>query len=49
MELRDQKIVQKMLNSALKRVIRDPIIKLKELEDYERENYMDVVKELFKL
>ncbi|WBW98452.1 glutamyl-tRNA reductase [Oceanirhabdus sp. W0125-5] len=49
MELRDQKIVQKMLNSALKRVIRDPIIKLKELEDDERENYMDVVKELFKL
>ncbi len=48
-ELSDQKIVQKMLNSALKRVIRDPIIKLKELEDDERENYMEVVKELFKL
>lgn len=45
---RDKKIVEKMLTSALKRVIREPIINLKQVKDKEkREEYMRVIEELF--
>ncbi|WP_455538985.1 glutamyl-tRNA reductase [Terrisporobacter sp.] len=46
----DKKIVEKMLTSALKRVIREPIINLKQLKDKEkREEYAKIVEELFEI
>jgi glutamyl-tRNA reductase len=45
---RDKKIIEKMLNSSLKRLIREPILRLKEMEDYEkRKQYAKVLEELF--
>lgn len=47
---RDEKIVEKMLNSALKRVIREPILQLKTCTSEETlENYVHVLKEVFKM
>ncbi|RKD30620.1 glutamyl-tRNA reductase [Thermohalobacter berrensis] len=45
---REKKIIQKMLNSALKRIIRNPILKLKELDDEEKlEEYIELLDNLF--
>lgn len=45
---KEKKIIEKMLSSALKRVMRKPIIKLKELEDEEKiDSYIDMINELF--
>ncbi|WP_425446727.1 glutamyl-tRNA reductase [Dethiothermospora halolimnae] len=48
LDCREKKIISKMLNSALKRLIREPIVKLKgTADDEERENYIDVLEKLF--
>lgn len=45
---KDKKIVDKMINSALKRVIREPVLKLKDIKDEEKKKlYMKVLDELF--
>ena len=45
---REKRIIEKMLDSALKRMIREPIIALKKIdEDSKREEYMRVIEELF--
>lgn len=50
LDSRDEKIISTMINSALKRIIRNPILKLKEIEDEEkREKYIEVLKELFEI
>nr|WP_317333846.1 glutamyl-tRNA reductase [uncultured Romboutsia sp.] len=47
---RDKKIIDKMLTSALKRLIREPIINLKQTKDTgKREEYIKLVEELFEL
>ena len=46
---RERKIVDKMLTSALKRVIREPIKTLKKTDVEKSEEYMEIVKELFQL
>ncbi len=47
---REKKIIDKMLNSALKRVIRNPILKLKDIEDEEKvEEYIGMISYLFDL
>ncbi|WP_209660757.1 glutamyl-tRNA reductase [Acetoanaerobium pronyense] len=47
---REKKIVEKMINSALKRLVREPIIALKETkEENKREEYIRVLDELFDL
>ena len=47
---RDRKVVEKMIGSALKRLIREPILKLKEIEDgSKRELYAKVLEELFNI
>jgi len=44
---REKKVIDKMVNSGLKRTIRDPIIKLKEIEDEEKiKNYTNMLNEL---
>ena len=47
LDSRERKIVDKMLTSALKRVIREPIKTLKKTEVEKSEEYMEIVKELF--
>ncbi|TDT56466.1 glutamyl-tRNA reductase [Fonticella tunisiensis] len=50
LEGKDKKIIEKMVSSALKRLVREPIIKLKEMEDpKKREAYIKVLEELFDL
>ncbi|MFD3158655.1 glutamyl-tRNA reductase [Haloimpatiens sp. FM7330] len=45
---REKKIIEKMLGSALRRVIREPIRNLKEIKEKEdMENYIEVVNQLF--
>lgn len=45
---KDQKIIDKMVTSALKRLIREPIINLKQVKDKgKREGYIKVIEELF--
>ena len=47
---RDKKIIDKMLTSALKRLIREPIINLKQTKDKgKREEHIKLVEELFEL
>ena len=47
---REKKILEKMLSSALSRVIREPILKLKSIdEDKKREAYIELMGELFEL
>jgi glutamyl-tRNA reductase len=48
LDKRDAKIIEKMLESALKRLLREPILKLKAIEDNsKRELYIDVLEDLF--
>ena len=45
---RDKKIIDKMITSALKRVIREPIINLKQVKNKgKREEYIKIIEELF--
>lgn len=45
---RDTKIISKMITSSLKRIMRDPILKLKKIDDEDkRETYIKVLQELF--
>ena len=45
---RDKKIIDKMMTSALKRVIREPIINLKQVKNKgKREEYIKIIEELF--
>ncbi|BEP28732.1 glutamyl-tRNA reductase [Helicovermis profundi] len=45
---KENKILNKMLHSALKRVIRKPILKLKNIENTEkRENYLEMLDDVF--
>ncbi len=47
---REKRIVEKMLDSALKRMIREPIIALKQIDESKKqEEYMKVLEELFDL
>lgn len=47
---REQKIIDKMMASALKRLVREPIINLKKVKDKgKREEYIKLVEELFQL
>lgn len=47
---RDKKIIEKMLNSALKRLIREPILRRKNIEDNtKRKQYSKVLEELFQI
>lgn len=50
LDCREKKIIEKMLSSALKRVVRNPILKLKEEKYKEKsENYMEMLDDLFDL
>lgn len=47
---REEKIIDKMMTSALKRVIREPIINLKQVKDKgKREEYIKLIEELFEI
>ena len=47
---REKKIIDKMLGSALKRVIREPIINLKQVKNKgQREEYIKVIEDLFEI
>ncbi|MBS4538579.1 glutamyl-tRNA reductase [Clostridium sp. D2Q-11] len=47
---RDKKIIEKIISSSFKRIIRNPAIKLKEIEDKEKlETYIKVMEELYGL
>ena len=47
---RDKKIIDKILTYALKRLIREPIINLKQIKDKgKREEYIKLIEELFEL
>lgn len=47
---KEEKIMEKMLSSALKRLIREPITKLKEIKDEgKRDEYIKVIEDLFDL
>lgn len=48
MDHRDRRLMEKMISSALKRLIRDPIVKLKSLKDEDEiAQYTRVIEELF--
>lgn len=50
LNIRDKKIVDKMLSSALKRLIREPIVNLKQIKDTgQQQEYIKVVEDLFDL
>ncbi|MGL6106607.1 glutamyl-tRNA reductase [Romboutsia sp.] len=50
LDARDKKIVDKMITSALRRLIRDPIINLKQVKDKgKREEYIKLIEELFEI
>ncbi|CAH2212015.1 glutamyl-tRNA reductase [Tepidibacter aestuarii] len=50
LDCREKKIIEKMLTSALKRVIREPIIKLKSTKDEGKvKDYTSIIEELFDL
>ena len=47
---REQVLVQKTLHAALHRLLREPILALKRLDDKaKQEQYMEVMQELFRL
>ncbi|TPB43379.1 glutamyl-tRNA reductase, partial [Burkholderia pseudomallei] len=47
---REKKIIDKMLTSALKRLVREPIINLKQIKDSgKQDEYIKIVEELFDL
>lgn len=48
LDIREKKIIEKMLSSALRRLVREPIVKLKEIKDEgKREEYMSMIDDLF--
>lgn len=50
LDTREQKIIDKMLTSALRRLIREPIINLKQVKDKgKREEYIKLIEELFEV
>lgn len=50
LDTREKKIVDKMITSALKRLIREPIINLKQVKDKgKREEYIKLIEELFEI
>lgn len=49
LDLREKKIIDKMISSALRRVIRDPIKILKEIDTDKTDDYIEVVKQLFEI
>ncbi|MEG1311120.1 MAG: glutamyl-tRNA reductase [Romboutsia sp.] len=50
LDTREKKIIDKMMTSALKRIIREPIINLKQIKDKgKREEYIKLVEELFEV
>lgn len=50
LDSREQKIIDKMMTSALKRLMREPIINLKQIKDKgKREEYIKLVEELFEV
>ncbi|MBU5427537.1 glutamyl-tRNA reductase [Tissierella pigra] len=46
---RDQKIVDKMVMSALKKIIREPIKALKQINNEDSEEYIEVMKKIFEI
>jgi len=50
LDTKDKKIIDKILSSALKRMIREPIINLKNIEDDEkRKEIVDIIQKLFEI
>ncbi len=50
LEARDKKIIDKMIASALKRLIREPILNLKDAKEEEKaKEYIDILNKLFEL
>lgn len=47
LDQREKKIIDKMLSSALKRVVREPIKNLKALEEENMDNYIEMLNNLF--
>ena len=46
---RDEKIVDKMVMSALRKIIREPIIALKEVDKENTEEYIEIMKQIFEI
>ena len=47
---REQKLVKKVLNASLQRLLREPILELKQLEsEEEQEEYKRLVRQLFQI
>lgn len=50
LDSKDKKIIDKMIGSALKRLIREPILNLKQVKDKgKREEYIKLIEELFEI
>ncbi len=50
LDSRDRKIVDKMLTSALRRLVREPILNLKQVKNQgKREEYIKIIEELFEI
>lgn len=50
LDSKDKKIIDKMIESALKRLIREPILNLKQVKDRgKREEYIKLIEELFEI
>ena len=50
LDVREQKLVDRMMESALKRLIREPIVKLKQVKDKgKRDEYIKLIEELFEV
>lgn len=48
--LREQKLIDRMMENALKRLIREPIVNLKQIKDQgKREEYIKLIEELFEI
>ena len=50
LDSKDKRIIDKMMGSALKRVVREPILNLKQVKDKgKREEYIKLIEELFEI
>ncbi|MBC5998259.1 glutamyl-tRNA reductase [Romboutsia ilealis] len=50
LDSKDQRIIDKMIGSALKRLVREPILNLKQVKDKgKREEYIKLIEELFEI
>lgn len=50
LDIREQKLIDRMMENALKRLIREPIVNLKQIKDRgKREEYIKLIEELFEI